>query len=237
MRPLMIFGWLALPVLGAAYHFGPGQNGLKSDAAAAALASAQNAVEVADYEAAVEAYAAALQSLPADREPEARRIRIERAKAQMLAHQLPEAVMELDSLVAELQADRAAEPKLVDDARLAQANAQYYLTWLMKLEGYGREEWEPEIEGARQTFKLLAENAAKSGQAAEAVARAEDVESAIRLARMSPGDLQGLAIPKQCQGCCSGSCKKKGRSMKQSKNTPKDARGASSGPPPDGSGS
>ena len=66
----------------------------------------------------------------------------------------------------------------------------------------------------------------------------EDLESAIRLARLDVGELQGLAIPTQCQGCKSGQCKKPGRKPSNSKSEQKkDARGASSGPPPDKSGS
>ena len=48
---------------------------------------------------------------------------------------------------------------LLADARGALANAQYYTTWLMRLEGLPREEWQPEIEASRQNYKLLAERA------------------------------------------------------------------------------
>ena len=55
---------------------------------------------------------------------------------------------------------------------------------------------------------------------------------------MDVGELQGLAIPTQCQGCKSGQCKKPGRKPgKSNSDQKKDARGASSGPPPDKSGS
>ena len=71
------------------------------------------------------------------------------------------------------------------------------LTWLMRLEGLGREAWEPEIEAARQNFKLLAEQAEKSGDRVAAQMRKEDLESAIRLARMDLSELQGLPLPSQ----------------------------------------
>jgi hypothetical protein len=54
-------------------------------------------------------------------------------------------------------------------------------------------------------------------------------------------ELQGLDIPKQCSGCKSGQCKKpgngKGKGLSKGGEKKKDARGASSGPPPDNSGS
>ncbi len=134
----------------------------------------------------------------------------------MFAKQLPEASADLDVLVAECRTDKQADPALLADAREALANAQYYMTWLMRLEGFPRDEWEPEIEGARQTYRLLAEQAEPTGDRS-AKQRKEDLESAIRLARMEPGELQGLPIPKQCQGCKSGQCKKPGRRPSNSK--------------------
>jgi hypothetical protein len=77
------------------------------------------------------------------------------------------------------------------------ANAQYYMTWLMRLEGLGRDAWEPEIESARQTYKLLAEQAEQRGDTPAAKTHQEDLESAIRLARLDLSELQGLPLPSQ----------------------------------------
>ncbi len=237
MRTLVLLGWLLVPVMLGAYHYGPGQERLKLDDASALVAEAEGQAAAEDYGKAVETYGEALALLPADRVSESRRLRLERAKAQMLARQLPEANVELKALVEEVAADKSADPRLLADARDALANSQYYITWLMRLEGLGRDEWEPEIEGARQTYRLLAEQATTRGDSKAVERHQEDLESAIRLARMEPGELQGLAIPKQCQGCKSGQCKKPGRGSKVGKNKPKDARGASAGPPPDNAGS
>ncbi|MCA9215380.1 MAG: hypothetical protein KDB27_20085, partial [Planctomycetales bacterium] len=82
----------------------------------------------------------------------------------------------------------------LNEARAALANSQYYRTWLMKLEGLPEETWKPEIESARQTYRLLAESVAD----AELEKRfKEDLESTIRLARMDASDLQGLPLPSQ----------------------------------------
>ena len=138
--------------------------------------------------------------LPEGRVDDARRIRLQRAKVQMFGHQLPEANAALRELVDQMQDDKAADPKLRDEARETLANAQYYMTWLMRLEGLGADEWEPEIESARQTYRLLAEQAEAAGDQGPARKHREDLESAIRLARLDVGELQGLDIPKQCQG-------------------------------------
>jgi hypothetical protein len=235
LRVLLLTGWLLVGSAAAVAHwFGPGVDGRKLDLVATHVRAAEEAVADEDYMSAVEQYAAALKELPEGRSAEARRIRLERAKAQMLARQLPDAHGDLRTLVDELSADPAADAKVLADARSALANAQYYTTWLMRLEGLGRDEWEPEVEAARQTYRLLAEGADQRGDAAAATKHREDLESAVRLARMELSELQGLNLPKQCKGCCS--CK--GRKPSQAKQQPKqnDVRSAGGAPPLDDSG-
>lgn len=236
MRKLALFSWLLVPLLAGAYHYGPGQDRLLLDDAGKALATAEAHAAAGRWDKAIANYELAIKTLPKSHLAEARRARVERDKALMLDGKLPEAAADLTAMVEELQGDPTADPKTLADARASLANSRYYLTWLMKLEGLGREEWEPEIEGARQSFRLLAEQADTAGDSKTASKRREDVESAIRLALMEPGELQGQPLPKQCQGCKSGQCKKPGRNPGKSQGN-KDARGASSGPPPDGSGS
>ncbi|QDV37511.1 hypothetical protein [Tautonia plasticadhaerens] len=241
MRNLMLVCWLMLPVLAGAYHYGPGQDKLALDDAARTLAAADRLAADGRAAEAADGYAEALSQLPDGREAEAHRVRLERAKALLAAtpSQLPEAHLDLEALLEDLDADESADPELVDEARGALANTQYYLTWLMRLEGLGREEWEPEIEAARQSYTLLAERADDAGDDEAASKHREDVEAAIRLARMDLGELEGLPIPGQCKNCKSGQCRSKGNKpgKKPGKAKAEDARGASSGPPPDGRGS
>jgi hypothetical protein len=197
MRILLLAAWLLLLPVALAYHLGPGQARQALDAAAAKLAEAERLVQDRDYAAAADAYEDALKLLPPERRAEARRIRVERAKAMMLAKRLPEAHADLKNLVDDLQGDPAADPALLADARAVLANSHYYMTWLMRLEGLGRDAWEPEIESARQTYKLLAEQAGQRGDAAAVRKNQEDLEAAIRLARLDLSELQGLPLPSQ----------------------------------------
>ena len=93
--------------------------------------------------------------------------------------------------------EKQADEKLLQDARAALAHSQYYMTWLMRLEGQARETWEPEIENARQTLRLLQGQAEQDGDQAAAKSFRENLESTIRLARMDLSDLQGLPLPSQ----------------------------------------
>ncbi len=83
---------------------------------------------------------------------------------------------------------------------------------------------------ARQNWRLLAEQAGDETVAAQ---HRQDLEAAIRLERMAMEDLQGLPLPKQCNGCCSCNGKKPNKNQKPGK--PK--AGASSGPQFDNGGS
>lgn len=196
-RILLLTVWLVAGVGGWVYHLSAGQDQKALDNASRFVTAAEAAAAAKDYALAVEKYDEALKALPAGRTAEARKLRLEKAKAQMLAKQLPEANADLRGLVDELAADPTADPKLLAEARSTLANSQYYVTWLMRLEGMGPDAWEPEVEAARQTYKLLAADAEKRGDTAAAKKYKEDLESAIRLARMDLSELQGLPLPSQ----------------------------------------
>ena len=197
MRLLLLTAWLLVPLGFYAWHMGPGQYYQAVDHSGRAIRQAQALAGAGEHAQAVEAYTEALQQLPASRKTESYKLRLERAKSQMLAKQLPEAHGELKQLVEEMQAEGSADATLLSEARSTMANSQYYATWLMRLEGLGREEWEPEIDAARATYKLLAEQAQERGDNTQSRKHQEDLESAIRLARMDIGELQGLPLPSQ----------------------------------------
>lgn len=211
MRKPLIFVWLLLPIAAGAYHYGPGQERLRSDRAAEAAERAHVAssdarrlamlegdeAAAARWTEAIAAYDEALAALPAAKVAEARALRLERAKARMFVGGLFEARGELQTLVEELTSEPAPDAELLAETRDALANAHYYTTWLLRLEGAPREEWEIEIEASRQTYKLLAEQAAAKNAEVDARAARENLEAAIKLARLDLGELQGLPLPSQ----------------------------------------
>lgn len=197
MRKILFLVWILLPVPVVAYHLGPGQDRITLDDVSILLSVADANAANQKWAEAVDSYNLALTLLPKEKVAENRLIRLERAKAQMWVKQLPQAHKDLKSLVDEMQDDKNADPKVLTSARAALANSQYYMTWLMRLEGQPKEEWQPEIEAARQTFRLLAETAKKKGDAKAVKKNKEDLESSIRLARMNLTDLQGLPLPSQ----------------------------------------
>ncbi len=191
MRIILATFWLLVPLGFAAYHYGPGQEQVKLDDTEALLSDARTAVADENWPAAIESYQKALSKLPKEERDTSVRIQLEIAKAKMQSSRLPEAREDLAELVSQLNDDSSASSELKEEAISTLANARYYMTYLMKLEGLPAEEWEPEIEAARQEYKLLAQTGSNKEK------HLVDLESAIRLARAEPTELYGLPIPSQ----------------------------------------
>ena len=197
MRILLLVVWMLIPVGALAYHLGPGQNDMKRDQVAQLLADADQFAFNEEWAEAKPLYKKALELLPDNELATNRRTRLELAKCELNDKGLPQANEDLKVLVNELMEDETADPKMLEDARTALANSQFYITWLMRLEGRSPEAWEPEITSSQQLYRLLAENAEEGGDLDSIQIRRSDLESAVKLARMDIGDLEGLPLPSQ----------------------------------------
>ena len=195
MRKLFIFIWLLVPLGAAAYHFGPGQQKIKIDQTDQHIGLAENHLINGEFSEAVIEFDQALSLLPKENISTANRLRLEKAKAQMQCSQLPEAYKDLLSMLSAL--DENTEPQLAADTKSTLANAQYYITWLMRLEGHSREIWEPVIESSRQNYYAAAEFAKSEGNQQSADKLVENLEASIKLARIDLDELQGLPLPNQ----------------------------------------
>jgi tetratricopeptide (TPR) repeat protein len=234
-RKLFLYAWLLAPVALLAYHYGPGQAGLARDAAADKIALAQQLEQKEDWREAVTAYDEALARLPAADSKTRWQLRLARSKARMYAGELPEAIADMEGQLAEMEKSQAPA-RSAQEVRAALGMAEYYAGWLMRLEGASTAEWNVQVESARQHFRLLAEENLATDPAAAKVHQ-ENLESAIRLARMDLSELQGMPLPKFCKGCKNVSQKCRCQSESKGKKPaekPKDARGAGSGERPRG---
>ena len=170
MRNILLVTWLALPIGAWAYHEGPGQDRLALEETDAVLVAAHDAAQAGRWKEAVSRYEEAIGKLPkqdtAVSKATVQRLQIELNKARMQAKGLSEARADLDSLVEQMEGDATTDPKLLAEARQLLARSQFFTTWLMRLEGLDREAWEPEIEAARQNWRLLAEQAGTEAEKA-----------------------------------------------------------------------
>jgi len=209
MRALLVSAWLFVGLAGVIFHLGPGRELEKRDVLNRNLTQARLNVEAQQWADAIDYFDDALAGLPEKEVDLQRQLRLEKAKAQMMDSQLPEARLGLEALLDEVMDSGEVNSALAQETRLALASSQYYVTWLMRLEGVGREEWEPEIEAARQNYRILSELAEQGSDTGVADKRREDLEAAVRLARMDLSELQALPLPSQCKNCKSGKCRGK----------------------------
>jgi hypothetical protein len=227
-KKLLLCLWLVTPVVLLAYHYGPGQVELARDYAAQKIAVAQKLEQEEDWRGAMDAYTDALSKLPGVDKSARWQIRLAQSKARMYSGELPEAIGDMDGLLTEMQKENAAAGQIAD-VRANLGTAEYYAGWLMRLEGASTDEWTVEVENARQHFRLLAEENLKGNKDA-ARPHQENLEATVRLARMDLSELQGLPLPKFCEGCknvsqkCRSQCESKCKKPAEKK--PKDARGA-----------
>lgn len=197
MRALFIIAWLFIGLAAAIFHYGPGQKRLEMDRVDSMLSQARTNVSLEDYPTAIKQFDAIMTELPAAKRELSQRIQLEKAKAQMHSAQLPAARDSLETLLLELRDAKEPNQELIAETQNTLANAQYYRTWLMRLEGMHEDAWKPEIESARQHYTQLNEIAVAAGDTAGAEKAAQDLESAVRLARMDLEELQGLPLPNQ----------------------------------------
>lgn len=197
MRTLLIVAWLFTGLGGVIFHFGPGQEKLEIDRVNQIMKSARANVEEKNFAQAIEMYDEVLAALPSEKKQASRDIVLEKAKAQMMGAKLPEARQSLATLLDDVRLDEESDPAFTAEVQSTLANSQYYMTWLMRLEGRPEEEWMPEIQAARQHYTQLTEKAEASGDTELLNRSAEDLESTVRLARMDLADLQALPLPSQ----------------------------------------
>lgn len=226
MRKTILFCiWLLVPVVLLAYHYGPGQSRLAMDRAAGKIAEARAFEAQEDWDSASAAWSEALAATPMDQSAARFQLRLAQARTRLWTGDLPEAITDLEALLTEAQRSGAGK-EFQTELRATLAGGQYYEGWLMRLEGAAADEWLQPVEGARQNFRLLAENTSDAKLAAD---YKMNLEATIRLARMDLSELQGQPLPKKCSGCknvsqkCRSQCQSKCEKKSEEK---KDSRGA-----------
>ncbi|MDP7293038.1 MAG: hypothetical protein QGI37_09170 [Verrucomicrobiota bacterium] len=236
-KNLLIFLWALAPVALLAYHFGPGQAGLAREEAKANIQAALDFEAKKQWQQAIDAYNDALAALPDTETAKRQQLQLARANARIYVGELPEAMLSMEHLLDETA--RGDDSKLESKIRSSLASAQYYTGWLMRLELAEKEEWKEPLEKARQNFRLLAEQTAKT-DAKASEDHQKNLEAVVRLARMDLSEVQALPLPKKCEGnknvCSKCRGQKKSNKPKAMKKK-EDARGASVGKRPDGKGS
>ena len=236
-KNLFILLWALAPVALLAYHYGPGQNELAREDAKASIPAALDFEADEQWQQAIDAYNDALAALPETETTKRQQLQLARANARIYIGELPEAMLAMEHLLNETA--KGSNSNLESKVRSSLASAQYYTGWLMRLELAEKKEWKEPLEKARQNFRLLAEQTAKTDAKASGDHQ-KNLEAVVRLARMDLSEVQALPLPKKCEGnknvCSKCRGQKKSNKPKDMKKK-EDARGASVGKRPEGTGS
>src|SRR2546426_1914337 len=102
-KTILLCIWLLVPVVLLAYHYGPGQSRLAMDRAAQKIAEAKAFEAKGDWAAAYAAWSEALAATPAEKATARFQMRLAQARTRMWTGDLPEAITDLENLLAEAQ--------------------------------------------------------------------------------------------------------------------------------------
>ena len=196
MKKYFILLWLLLPLPVLVLHFGRGQQWLALDKAHSFIVQAQTMEEQENWKQADKFYREAVKCVKSD-QPDVK-LRLDLAQARMRYVQ-GDAVAAMDQMSNLVNHAGFAEMPVEfrRESRELNGRIHYYAGWVMRLEGARRDLWMEEAELARQNFRLLAEQSASEGAADYSHQQKLNLESAVRLERMSLYELMGKPLPEE----------------------------------------
>lgn len=199
MKRYLLLLWLLLPLPGVVWHFGPGQKWLAKDRAHSLIKRAQNAESQKNWAEAESCYREA--SGLVGNSDQRVRMQLEAGLVRMHYRQggAVEAIDGIDRLL-----DDPTLPKqpaeLQREIRELAGRIHYYAAWVMRLEGAQRDLWMEEAELSRQNFRLLTESSIAAKQTTYSSLQQTNLETAVRLQRMSLTELMARPLPEEGQG-------------------------------------
>ena len=199
MKRWLLLLWLLLPLPVVVWHYGPGQKWLARDRAQSLISRGQHAESAKDWSAAETSFreAAALVGNSDSRLKMQLDVALVRARYRQGA--AVDAIDGIDRILADptFHSQPQAQQR---EARELAGRIHYHAAWVMRLEGAQRVSWLEEAELARQNFRLLTEISLASGPAAYSELQQTNLETAVRLQRMSLTELMARPLPEEGEG-------------------------------------
>ena len=196
MKRWLLLLWLLTPLPVIVWHFGPGQQWLARDQAWSLIGRAQSAETQKNWAQAEGLFHEAAAKL-GSADPSAR-MRLDLALVREHYRQggAVEAIDGADRILSDRQfADQPTD--FQREARELAGRIHYYAAWVMRLEGAQHDLWMEEAELARQNYRLLTENGFAAGKSQFAQTQQTNLESSVRLQRMSMSELMARPLPEE----------------------------------------
>lgn len=199
MKRWLLLLWLLVPLPVFVWHYGPGQKWLARDQANSLIHQAETAEAKKSWPEAESHYRAASDKVGGS-DPRLR-TQLDLALVRMRYRQggAVEAMDMVDKVISDPRFSSQPEP-LQREARELAGRIHYHAAWVMRLEGAQRDLWMEEAELARQNFRMLAEDNLTRGYTNYSQLQMTNLETAVRLQRMSLTELMAKPLPEEGQG-------------------------------------
>ena len=196
MKKWLVLLWLLLPLPVVVWHYGPGQQWLARDKAQSAIRQAQKEEATKDWGKAETLYREASSLTGNADRPLKTRLDVALARMRYRQGGAVDAIDSIDRVLA--GRDFHEQPgELQREARELAGRIHYHAAWVMRLEGAQRDLWMEEAELARQNFRMLSEQSMAQGRNTYAQTQQTNLETAVRLQRMSLTELMGRPLPEE----------------------------------------
>ena len=198
MKRWLLLLWLLLPLPIVVWHYGPGQKWLARDLAHTSIQRAEKAEVRKDWRAAETLFREASDRV-GNTDPRLRaQLDLALVRSRYRQGGAVEAIDMADRLIADPKFHRQPEA-LQREARELAGRIHYHAAWVMRLEGAQRDLWMEEAELARQNFRILSEETLAARSTNYSQLQQTNLESAVRLERMSLTELMGRPLPEEGQ--------------------------------------
>lgn len=196
MKRWFLLLWLLAPLPAIVWHYGAGQKWLARDRAQALIRRAQQAEARQSWAEAETLFREAAGKI-GHSDPAVRvQLDVALVRARYRQGSAIEAIDGVDRILSEARFGTLPDA-LQREARELAGRIHYYAAWVMRLEGARRELWLEEAELARQNYRLLTEASLSAGLTGYGTAQQTNLESAVRLERMSLTELLGRPLPEE----------------------------------------
>lgn len=199
MKRWLLLLWLLVPLPVVVWHYGPGQKWLARDVAGGLIGRAEQAEARKDWAAAENLFREAA-GLVGDSDSRLKmQLDVGLVRTRYRQGAAVDAIDGIDRILADATF-HTQPPDQQREARELAGRIHYHAAWVMRLEGAQRDLWLEEAELARQNFRLLSETSLAARQEAYSHLQQTNLETAVRLQRISLTELMARPLPEEGEG-------------------------------------
>lgn len=198
MKKLVLLLWLLLPLPLLVLHYGPGQEWLARDQAHSLIQRAQTLEAAKGWRDAEALYREAATRVRSADPRLKSQLDLALARTRYRQGDALSAIDQMDKVIADPRFHRQPV-ELQREARELAGRIHYHAAWVMRLEGASRVLWMEEAELSRQNFRMLSEESLAGRATNYSMLQQTNLESAVRLERMSLTELMAKPLPEEGQ--------------------------------------